>query len=126
MEKLLDDVSSYEPFTREQILDEMQITGDDNLSIDECLELLDLAHTYGAVELKVKYSTLCSSKVDPNNSLRVLEKSIKSDDFHLAEKAFQTIVSNLECILESFRNNGDLKVLSKILASFIIWLIEYQ
>ena len=119
MEKMLDDVSSFESSTREHIIDEMSITGDDDLSIHECVQLLELAHTYGASKLKEKYSVLCSIKMGPTNALTVLECAIKSDDTTLSKAAFSKVHQNMFTVLQNAKKSGELELLSTLIASFI-------
>jgi hypothetical protein len=52
MEKMVNDASCYSPQTRQQLVNDLSITGEDALSLNESLDLLHLAHIYAAKELE--------------------------------------------------------------------------
>jgi hypothetical protein len=116
LEKLINDASCYEPQTQQELFDDMNISGDDALSIEECLELLHLAHTYSAVILKQKYSMLCSFKLHSGSEIKALEGGIKSDDPKLALVAFRLVCDNL---IEFIREKGMLESLPKIFTALL-------
>ena len=116
LEKFVNDVSCYEPQTREELLDDMKITGDDILTIDECLELLHLAHSYSADELKQKYSMLCSIKLESSSSINVLENAVKVDEFELASEALSIVRQNITHLIQ---DRDELELLPNAIAAML-------
>lgn len=112
----MNDASCYEPQSQQQLVDDFPFTGEDILTIDECLELLYLAHTYSAPELKKKYSMLCALKLDPDCSIRVFDGAVRSEDIELALIVFRLFRERWNVLLV---NDNERDSLPKIIAAML-------
>ena len=114
----MNDASCYEAQSQQQLVDDLSMTGEDMLTIDECLELLHLAQKYSAAELKKKYSVLCALKLDSKSSLRVFESGVKSEDLELALLALQLVRERLSFIIDNEREHY-LELLPNIITAML-------
>lgn len=112
----MNDASCYEPQTREQLVNNLGMTGEDALSLNDSLDLLHLAHIWAASELKSKYSILCSVKLEPSLAVTALEGAVKSDDRALALDAFRLVRTNMAEFVE---NMDVLESLPKIITAVL-------